>query len=260
MSSSTLFLQSLHPNVGIFKNIRIFNVASQTVTEVTMSTMPPAATKKALGINELLENVLFYLPMKDLIHAQKVCQQWRNVVQKSKALRQHLYLEPQPVTTHPEACSCPDKATWTTVNSFMPMGKHAIDRLPHPFLQDLYEPRSHGEDYSSLWFEREDIVRILSWPSGTWEDMLVLQPPPKRVLLRTPSLTKDIAFIGIIEMIEEPTGVRLGQIVRAMRAQFSNSGRVWCGMPDHGDEVRANSHLKRLGRSEVLDNETQRKR
>lgn len=76
--------------------------------------------------------------------------------------------------------------------------------------------------------------------------MFVLQPPPKRVLLRTPSLTKDIAFVGIMEIIGEPTGVRLGQIVRAMRTKFSKSSRICCGMPNHGYEVRANSHLEHL--------------
>lgn len=65
--------------------------------------MPPAATEKALGIEELLENVLFFLPVKDPIHAQQVCQQWRDTAQKSKTLRQRLYLESQPVTTHAEA-------------------------------------------------------------------------------------------------------------------------------------------------------------
>lgn len=48
----------------------------------------------ALGIPELLENILSHLCITDLIRAAAVSQQWREIVRNSATLQQNLFLRP----------------------------------------------------------------------------------------------------------------------------------------------------------------------
>ncbi|KAF7192772.1 hypothetical protein HII31_05913 [Pseudocercospora fuligena] len=51
------------------------------------------AAQKVFGIVELLEKVLSGLDIKTLLHAQRVCKQWREVISGSKQLRRQLRFE-----------------------------------------------------------------------------------------------------------------------------------------------------------------------
>ncbi|KAI7708483.1 hypothetical protein KC353_g11006 [Hortaea werneckii] len=59
------------------------------------------ASRRALGTPELLEAILYHLPLQDLLRAQSVCKAWQTVIDRSKKLQRALYLEPvfwDPVT------------------------------------------------------------------------------------------------------------------------------------------------------------------
>ncbi len=50
-----------------------------------------AATEAALAVTELLEMILFELPTRDLLFAQKVCKQWKAKIEQSSKLQQALF-------------------------------------------------------------------------------------------------------------------------------------------------------------------------
>ncbi|RMY73024.1 hypothetical protein D0863_04130 [Hortaea werneckii] len=56
--------------------------------------MTSQATRRALGIPELLEAILYHLPFQNLLRAQSVCKQWQTVIDHSKKLQRALYFEP----------------------------------------------------------------------------------------------------------------------------------------------------------------------
>ena len=52
------------------------------------------AAARVCSLPELLELVLFELPTRDLLLAQRVCQTWQAVISGSPKLQRALYFEP----------------------------------------------------------------------------------------------------------------------------------------------------------------------
>lgn len=71
------------------------------VSDTNVPKMISHASRRALGTPELLEAILYHLPLQDLLRAQSVCKAWQTVIDRSKKLQRALYLEPvfwDPVT------------------------------------------------------------------------------------------------------------------------------------------------------------------
>lgn len=51
----------------------------------------------ALQTPELLEQILLHLPMLELLHCQRVCRHWKDVIDSSPVLQQALYFRPAPI-------------------------------------------------------------------------------------------------------------------------------------------------------------------
>ncbi|KAI6800527.1 hypothetical protein KC332_g15622 [Hortaea werneckii] len=62
---------------------------------ITRSQTLSAARNAVLHTTEHLENVLYFLPMKDLLFAQRVCTKWRELIQRSIPLQEALFLRPR---------------------------------------------------------------------------------------------------------------------------------------------------------------------
>lgn len=56
------------------------------------------AAEKVASVYELLENILCYLPPEDVLFAQRVCRNWKDLIHQSAALQQTLFLKAEPVT------------------------------------------------------------------------------------------------------------------------------------------------------------------
>lgn len=50
------------------------------------------STHRALGVTELLENILVYLPLNQILTCQRVCRQFQSVVSKSITIQDKLFL------------------------------------------------------------------------------------------------------------------------------------------------------------------------
>ncbi|KAK3717979.1 hypothetical protein LTR37_005405 [Vermiconidia calcicola] len=92
-----------------------------------------AASVRVLDTVELLEHILYKLPMRDLLLAQRVCKQWQAVIKDSKKLQRALFFEP-------------------------------LDGSP---LLAVTEENGHG----TRWFRRNDNLKCAPWvqtaPSGS---------------------------------------------------------------------------------------------
>ncbi|KAI7533728.1 hypothetical protein KC331_g12918 [Hortaea werneckii] len=66
-----------------------------TSSMITRSQTLSAARNAVLHTTELLENILYFLPMKDLLFAQRVCMKWRELIRKSIPLQEALFFRPK---------------------------------------------------------------------------------------------------------------------------------------------------------------------
>ncbi|KAI6793837.1 hypothetical protein KC360_g5955 [Hortaea werneckii] len=135
--------------------------------------MTGPASRRALGIPELLEAMLYHLPFQDLLRAQSVCKRWRMVIDHSKKLQRALYFEPVlrgPVTL----CEDPGRrigySHWVRAES----GERCRDVYENPILSPLIQSLLHVTRTKSLlaqlpecWQRRE----------ASWRRMLATQPP-----------------------------------------------------------------------------------
>ncbi|KAI7158462.1 hypothetical protein KC349_g4833 [Hortaea werneckii] len=62
---------------------------------ITRSQTLSAARNAVLHTTELLENILYFLPMKDLLFAQRVCMKWRELIRRSIPLQEALFFRPK---------------------------------------------------------------------------------------------------------------------------------------------------------------------
>lgn len=60
------------------------------------------AAQRIFDVAELLEHVLFQLPMKDLLFAQKACEQCKQIINASPKLQHALFLRPMPALSGDE--------------------------------------------------------------------------------------------------------------------------------------------------------------
>lgn len=132
------------------------------------------ASERVFGINELLENILSHLRMKDLLHAQQACQQWRTVIAGSKFLRRHLFLEPELGDIKPLNLS---------PIQILQMGcdvSYEETQGAHPFLEDVFLPCEYDVPRRYILIA-EEVKRILFSREGGWVNTFILQPPPRKV-------------------------------------------------------------------------------
>lgn len=67
---------------------------------ITRSQTLSAARNAVLHTTELLENILYFLPMKDLLFAQRVCTKWRELIHRSIPLQEALFLRPRELAVY----------------------------------------------------------------------------------------------------------------------------------------------------------------
>ena len=90
------------------------------------STEPESASERVGRIVELVENVLQHLPYRDILSAQYVCHQWKDIINTSKIVRAQIFLAPHRLTSHIVAASSallsPFRSALTSMES--PWGKY----------------------------------------------------------------------------------------------------------------------------------------
>ena len=138
---------------------------------------------------ELLENILGFLPMRDLLLAQRVCRKWRDVITENTRLQQNLFLEAERPTV-----------AWKWSNAGR---EYRLDRLPElPESEPRYEDKvtftatlnemllDGGDQFESSTaecgigeiFHLRDMACWRHKP-GSWRRMFVTQPPATTIFM-----------------------------------------------------------------------------
>ena len=131
---------------------------------------------------ELLEMILYKLPVKDLLFAQRVARQWKAVTDNSVKLQQGLFFTPIPCDPLPS----PKVPRLAKMDEYQQFQKHMRRQrgncMLHPLLEDvLISMRFPDQERDSL---KESITERLPmeafrYEEASWKRMLFNQPRVK---------------------------------------------------------------------------------
>ncbi|KAB8202546.1 hypothetical protein BDV34DRAFT_215348 [Aspergillus parasiticus] len=124
------------------------------------------STTKALSLWEILHPILLNLDMRSLLHTQRVCHVWRDIITRSRPLQQALY--------------------------FLPVEEHQVtgpDKRPghiNPLLKEILWPQLSWLATSARRIKsserrrqaKERGIPTLRSETASWRRMLIRQPPP----------------------------------------------------------------------------------
>lgn len=129
---------------------------------------PTPASTRVFAIVELAEQILLDLPIKDILYgAQQVCRQWRDVIQDSDLIQEHLFMKP----------ISKNRLYFVQI----PLSKEENYSLCH--WADLQQPlmsRPVLENPFLILLSHEDICvkeEAFTRPEASWRRMQVTQPP-----------------------------------------------------------------------------------
>ncbi|GAB1740995.1 hypothetical protein NU219Hw_g6249t1 [Hortaea werneckii] len=156
---------------------------------ITRSQTLNAARNAVLHTTELLENILYFLPMKDLLFAQRVCMKWRGLIQRSIPLQEALFLRPRKLGVYWKRIREPDvlpKLVKISEEEYL-QGQEEEDEvfkaaIPNPLLFDIDVFGTHratNEHPMNAWFLFRPSA--LS-PEASWRKMLIAHAPTCRFM------------------------------------------------------------------------------
>ncbi|KAI6810796.1 hypothetical protein KC340_g17734 [Hortaea werneckii] len=131
------------------------------------------ASRRALDTPELLEAILYQLPLQDLLGAQSVCKTWQTVIDHSKKLQRALYFEP---VVWDLVALCKEPGGRMHYNHWVQAGnsERCVTVYENPILSlviksllPVTRTRSLLAQLAGCWQRRE----------ASWRRMLVTQPP-----------------------------------------------------------------------------------
>lgn len=212
---------------------------------VLSTTAADSATTRALETPELLENVLLYLPLNEILFAQRVCRFWKASIETSANAQRVLYYRPL----------SDGHVSWRFVKGWRmhldddrPMrngrwhmkGRNeqvqpALNPLMRRFfitewidfygvfltgfVVPIFNPEAYQDEYMEI---GEDIgprsmheLHTLHRAQSSWKNMLLMQPPCHQINFAC-DVDKELL------KIRNKTGVTLGDVVKALRDHWNN--------------------------------------
>jgi hypothetical protein len=196
--------------------------SSEPRTSATTSATLPGLYEAAHAVsntNELICEIIGYLPLKDIVIITSVCRTWRYALKASVAIQQALFLAPiniGRITTRkehlPKLVKDLPRAYYMVVGEVNP----SLARICGPVLSnddETVNPRLLGTMSPRVNFEH---------PAGIWRDMFITQPPTSLVRLYLyPKETSRRTFAGTLDFVPELDevypyrrngGIRMGQL------------------------------------------------
>jgi hypothetical protein len=124
------------------------------------------AREIALGLPEILEAILFELPLRDLlVHAQLVSHTWKTTIQSSTVLQQHLFFLP----------AQPSTSTSFPIIKFNPL---LHSSFPPWFEDNTHNRYNRGAEFKKLDWNSTPKKRVAyARKEASWRNMLLCQPP-----------------------------------------------------------------------------------
>jgi hypothetical protein len=219
------------------------------------------AMNAVLGTAEPLVSILQELDVKTLLLARRVSRQWLDTVQSSPELQEILYYRHRPkaredtqylwnrVKSVLEPLSPNDLAADLAPILLISINLLFIDERFHYLVRSGCSSFDPGQRVRCL-----SIKELLSSPYGSWQSMLLSQPPVTRVLIQgvvqvylDPSITlrntsrnttrnagRRTAGHTYDFVLSDPTGVKMSQVVAGL---LSIAHELGGGMEDLSDPI-----------------------
>ena len=135
-----------------------------------VSPLPPV-----INTIELLEQILLYLDTKNLVRLQRVCHQWRDLMNRSKILQETLFLSPSSIRTFApwKRTPPPPFARSSTLIKVSSKSWHATPIATlHPALEEVPADVPDTRIDFAL-----DARNLLDCEPASWGATFVTQPP-----------------------------------------------------------------------------------
>ncbi|KAI9674559.1 MAG: hypothetical protein M1822_009054 [Bathelium mastoideum] len=180
------------------------------------------AAARFVGIFELLEQTLSYLPGQELLQAQRVSRTWHAIIQRSLPLQRKLWMEPytdkrvdlRNSTIANGVCySTTNEKVPITINPYL-MKFGEFERVGMYGDEDEWVLTAQFSEYAlALGYEAID------YPGASWRRMLITDPPC--------SSLEPTLVLGMIDRYDvstpvsipsNPNGLTLGEVVDAVLA------------------------------------------
>ncbi|KAK4498551.1 hypothetical protein PRZ48_011209 [Zasmidium cellare] len=151
--------------------------------------------QKVFNTAELLEEVLLYLPMKDVLLDQRVCKTWKNGIDGSIKLQKALFMRPageieveESKLYDPYDIEVETRYYFATKTCFINpllLSKHGKGGVAHLVVGEL----------TNEW----DLPPSVLYPQASWRRMLVTQPPLPVIRLEEEDKWEDFAFFRAVD-------------------------------------------------------------
>ena len=164
----------------------------QTPTSAT----PPKSYEAAhavLNTNELICEIIGYLPLEDIVVTTGVCRTWRNALKGNKSIQRALFLVPAGIQEITTTTKCLSKRV-----EDIPRKPYAIIGEPHPWTARICGKMfgSTTPTWSRVYEATKEPILDLEHLAVTWRGMFVTQPPIKALELSF--------FVGSISIKKHP--------------------------------------------------------
>ena len=234
---------------------------------------PP--TIQVLGTTELLEIILMYLPMKDLLLSQRVCRSWHALINTSIRLRRALFLEPVPCGDISYIdWRLDDKGFYDDVHARLSLGDHLRgpnrDQIPrrypshwgktrndqgryrifvNPLLEQLFPVLTADGLY---WHGKtDDLPKPVLYEHASWRFMFFTQPPVNCMAVEWDSANNEDEdgggnadwTITAVRKLRETKGLTMVELY----AQLVGIGRLaWIEGRGDWEEYRGAADLEKI--------------
>lgn len=209
--------------------------------------MAIAAVRQAvLNTAELVENIILQLPPLHIPVVQRVCKQWKATTEKSKAIREKLFLhsdnmppkEWEPVSLvwgKVSVAKMPSETPFITLSD-RASGKQISARL-NPLLKIYKDSVSRRQNsYSGVKISfafreiRAFVREVFRNPRlGSWRSMRVTDPPCTEalVIVRWMGIGPPHVRFGVHHHVVDPNGITLGSLIDATIDQPGNVNTLY---------------------------------
>jgi hypothetical protein len=153
--------------------------------------------ERLVGTTELLEHILLYLPLRELLFANRVAKRFALVTKGSQKIRQALYFEPLP----PDGRSIQSRHSDISAPLVVPNPLLVTQFLDDNDCHHIYQGYKHK--FWALQGSFMNAFRLLQSPkSASWRGMYLFQPLDLTLRIRSSSTSKDICLSNGLSMDE----------------------------------------------------------
>lgn len=234
--------------------VKIERHGRKVAKEGARSQANSTAISRVLGNYELLENILGCLDFEDLMQAQQVSTDFYDVTNRSKMLRENLFLEGGDGARPPNQDGHPFHPDF-----FSPFHEFPVETV-HPLLQpeelkarERYLKSAPVEWHFSNDFER--VQHLLRNRGQSWEKMHITQPPT--VLVSIDVYQHMASDRGGSDVwydrfeVRNTAGIRLGEVVDGIYAKLNSERRKQAEEQEELYGLRGKAGLGMYMRSEL---------